>query len=54
MSEVEHSEFKREAPESDSIASPSRRTFLKGAAGAGAAVSLMSNAAWAVGSKDIL
>ncbi len=49
MSEVEHSEFKREAPESDSIASPSRRTFLKGAAGAGAAVSLMSNAAWAGG-----
>ena len=49
MSEVEHSEVTREAPQSDSIASPSRRTFLKGAAGAGAAVSLMSNAAWAGG-----
>lgn len=49
MSELEHNEVSRETVESDPIASPSRRTFLKGVAGAGAAVSLISNAAWADG-----
>ncbi len=49
MSELEHNEVSRETPESDRIASPSRRTFLKGVAGAGAAVSLISKGAWANG-----
>src|ERR1039458_6169510 len=49
MSELEHNEVSPQAPKSDAIASPSRRTFLKGVAGAGAAVSLISNAAWADG-----
>lgn len=49
MSELEHNEVSQVTPQSDPIASPSRRTFLKGVAGAGAAISLISNAAWADG-----
>jgi hypothetical protein len=49
MSELKHQENSRETPESDPIVSPNRRTFLKGVAGAGAAVSLMSKIAWAEG-----
>ena len=49
MSELEHNDVSRETPKGDAIASPGRRTFLKGVAGAGAAVSLFSSAAWADG-----
>src|ERR1700690_2781621 len=49
MSELHTSGVGGEAPKTDRIAAPSRRTFLKGVAGAGAAVSLISNAAWADG-----
>ncbi|HUW37042.1 MAG TPA: thiamine pyrophosphate-dependent enzyme [Rhodocyclaceae bacterium] len=49
MSELERNESTQEMPGSDSIKSPSRRTFLKGVAGAGAAVTLYSKLAWADG-----
>lgn len=49
MSELERSEVLQETAGSDWLSSVSRRTFLKGVAGAGAAVSLMSRGAWASG-----
>ncbi len=49
MSELERSEVLQENTGSDWLPSTSRRTFLKGVAGAGAAVSLMSKSAWANG-----
>ena len=49
MTELQQKGNSREAAEKDPIASPNRRMFLKGAAGAGAAVSLMSKMAWADG-----
>lgn len=49
MSELERSEVWQETTGSDWIQSASRRTFLKGVAGAGAAVSLISRSAWANG-----
>ena len=42
-------EIREEPLQADPIQSPRRRTFLKGVAGAGAAVSLMSKMAWADG-----
>jgi TPP-dependent pyruvate/acetoin dehydrogenase alpha subunit len=49
MSELERSEVSKEAVGGDWLPLASRRTFLKGVAGAGAAVSLMSRNAWADG-----
>jgi len=49
MSELERTEVLQESSGSDWLPSVSRRTFLKGVAGAGAAVSLMSKSAWANG-----
>ena len=49
MSELERTEVLQESSGSDWLPSASRRTFLKGVAGAGAAVSLMSKSAWANG-----
>ena len=49
MSELDRCEVLQETAGSDWLSSVSRRTFLKGVAGAGAAVSLMSRGAWASG-----
>jgi pyruvate dehydrogenase E1 component alpha subunit len=49
MTELRFEGDLRETAESDSIASPNRRTFLKGVAGASAAVTLISKSAWANG-----
>jgi TPP-dependent pyruvate/acetoin dehydrogenase alpha subunit len=49
MSELECSEVSQETAGGGWLPSASRRTFLKGVAGAGAAVSLMSRTAWANG-----
>jgi len=49
MTDSRHDEEFREADASDSIASPNRRMFLKGVAGASAAVTLISKSAWANG-----
>ncbi len=49
MSELERNEVTRDTSEGDSIKSPGRRTFLKGVAGAGAAVTLYSKLAFADG-----
>jgi acetoin:2,6-dichlorophenolindophenol oxidoreductase subunit alpha len=49
MSELELNESLQDQPQSDPIKSPSRRTFLKGAAAAGAAVTLAHRVAWANG-----
>ena len=52
MSELERSEVSQQTRDGDLLPSASRRTFLKGVAGAGAAVSLMSRSAWADGQID--
>jgi pyruvate dehydrogenase E1 component alpha subunit len=49
MTELRFEGDLRETAESDSIDSPNRRTFLKGVAGASAAVTLISKSAWANG-----
>lgn len=49
MFELESSEVSQEAAGSAWLPTASRRTFLKGVAGAGAAVSFMSKSAWANG-----
>jgi TPP-dependent pyruvate/acetoin dehydrogenase alpha subunit len=49
MSELERTEVLQETAASDWLPSVTRRTFLKGVAGAGAAVSLISKGAWANG-----
>lgn len=49
MSELERSQVSEETKGSAGLPSLSRRTILKGMAGAGAAVSLMSRSAWANG-----
>ena len=49
MFELERSQVSEEITGSDGLPSLSRRTILKGMAGAGAAVSLMSRSAWANG-----
>ena len=49
MFELESNEVPQESTGSTWLPSASRRTFLKGVAGAGAAVSLMGKSAWANG-----
>jgi TPP-dependent pyruvate/acetoin dehydrogenase alpha subunit len=49
MTELKREEGYSETTASDSIASPNRRMFLKGVAGASAAVTLISKSAWANG-----
>ena len=49
MTELKREEGYSETTASDSIASPNRRMFLKGVAGASAAVTLVNRVAWANG-----
>ena len=49
MSDTNRDAVAQEPSRQDSFLSTNRRTFLKGVAGAGAAVSLMSRNAWAKG-----
>lgn len=49
MSELENKEASQEADSGAWLSSASRRSFLKGVAGAGAAISLMNSRAWADG-----
>jgi pyruvate dehydrogenase E1 component alpha subunit len=49
MSELERNEAVQDKPQDDPIRSPSRRTFLKGTAVAGAAAGMVSKLAWANG-----